>query len=228
MNGVVIVAAGSGSRMNMGINKQFIKLKDKEIIAYTIEKFYKHKNIDEIVVVIKEEEFEFFKSEIIDKYNFKNIKIAFGGKERQDSVYNGLKKLDKNCDIVLVHDGARPFISEKLIDNCIEEAKNNNAVVVGVPVKDTIKVINEEYDIVGTPDRSKLWAVQTPQTFNYDILLKSYEDAFKNDFYGTDDAMLVERIGYKVKMIEGSYNNIKITTQEDLNIGTQILKEGQY
>ena len=228
MNGVVIVAAGSGSRMNMGINKQFIKLKDKEIIAYTIEKFYKHKNIDEVVVVIKEEEFEFFKSEIIDKYNFKNIKIAFGGKERQDSVYNGLKKLDKNCDIVLVHDGARPFISEKLIDNCIKEAKNNNAVVVGVPVKDTIKVINEEYDIVGTPDRSKLWAVQTPQTFNYDILLKSYEDAFKNDFYGTDDAMLVERIGYKVKMIEGSYNNIKITTQEDLNIGTQILKEGQY
>lgn len=227
MNGVVIVAAGSGSRMNMGINKQFIKLKDREIIAYTIEKFYKHNNIDEIVVVIKEEEAEFFKKEIIDKYNFKNIKIAFGGKERQNSVYNGLKMLDKDCNIVLVHDGARPFISGRLIDNCIEEAKNNNAVVVGVPVKDTIKVINEEYDIVGTPERSKLWAVQTPQTFNYDILLKSYEDAFENDFYGTDDAMLVERIGYKVKMIEGSYNNIKITTQEDLNIGIQILKEEQ-
>lgn len=224
MNGVVIVAAGSGSRMNMGINKQFIKLKDKEIIVYTLEKFYKHKSIDEIVVVVKEEEEEFFRKEIIDKYNFKNIKLAYGGKERQNSVYNGLKLLDKKCDIVLVHDGARPFISEKLIDNCIEEAKNHNAVVVGVPVKDTIKVINEENDIVDTPERSKLWAVQTPQTFNYDVLVKSYEDAFENNFYGTDDAMLVERIGYKVKMIEGSYNNIKITTQEDLNIGNQILQ----
>ena len=224
MNGVIIVAAGSGSRMNMGINKQFIKLKDKEIIVYTLEKFYKHKNIDEIVVVVKEEEAEFFKNEIIDKYNFENIKIAYGGKERQNSVYNGLKMLDDKCDIVLVHDGARPFISEKLIDSCIEEAKNHNAVVVGVPVKDTIKVINEDNDIVDTPERSKLWAVQTPQTFNYDILVKSYEDAFENEFYGTDDAMLVERIGYKVKMIEGSYNNIKITTQEDLNIGNQILQ----
>ena len=224
MNGVIIVAAGSGSRMNMGINKQFIKLKDKEIIVYTLEKFYKHKNIDEIVVVVKEQEAEFFKKEIIDKYNFKNIKIAYGGKERQNSVYNGLKILDKKCDIVLVHDGARPFISQQLIDKCIEEAKSHNAVVVGVPVKDTIKVINEDNDIVDTPERSKLWAVQTPQTFNYDILVKSYEDAFENKFYGTDDAMLVERIGYKVKMIEGSYNNIKITTQEDLNIGTQILQ----
>ena len=110
MNGVIIVAAGSGSRMNMGINKQFIKLKDTEIIVYTLEKFYKHKNIDEIVVVVKEEEAEFFKNEIIDKYNFENIKIAYGGKERQNSVYNGLKMLDDKCDIVLVHDGARPFI----------------------------------------------------------------------------------------------------------------------
>ena len=224
MNGVIIVAAGSGSRMNMGINKQFIKLNNKEIIVYTLEKFYKHKNIDEIVVVVKEQEAKFFKKEIIDKYNFENIKIAYGGKERQNSVYNGLKMLDKKCDIVLVHDGARPFISEQLIDSCIEEAKSHNAVVVGVPVKDTIKVINEDNDIVDTPERSKLWAVQTPQTFNYDILVKSYEDAFENKFYGTDDAMLVERIGYKVKMIEGSYNNIKITTQEDLNIGIQILQ----
>ncbi|MGL5347086.1 MAG: 2-C-methyl-D-erythritol 4-phosphate cytidylyltransferase [Peptostreptococcaceae bacterium] len=224
MNGVVIVAAGSGSRMKMNINKQFIKLNEKEIIAHTIEKFYNHKNIDEIVVVIKEEEASYFKSEILKKYNFNNIKIAFGGNERQDSVYNGLKALNENCEIVLVHDGARPFISHQIINSCIEEAKNYNAVVVGVPVKDTIKVINENNDIVDTPERSKLWAVQTPQTFNYNILIKSYEDAFKDKFYGTDDAMLVERIGYKVKMIEGSYNNIKVTTPEDIEIGAQILK----
>lgn len=224
MNGVVIVAAGTGSRMNMGINKQFIKLEGKEIIAYTIEKFFNNSNIEDIVVVVKEDESEFFKKEILDKYNFKNVKIAYGGKERQDSVYNGLKLLDEKCDVVLIHDGARPFVSDKIIDKSIEEAKEHKAIVVGVPVKDTIKVIDNDKNIVDTPNRSVLWAVQTPQTFDYNILIDAYKDAFKNKFYGTDDAMLVERIGYKVKMLEGSYNNIKITTQEDLNIGSQILR----
>ena len=224
MNGVVIVAAGTGSRMNMGINKQFIKLEGKEIIAYTIEKFYNNSNIEDIVVVVKEDESEFFKKEILDKYNFKNVKIAYGGKERQDSVYNGLKLLDEKCDVVLIHDGARPFVSDKIIDKSIEEAKEHKAIVVGVPVKDTIKVIDNDKNIVDTPNRSVLWAVQTPQTFDYNILIDAYKDAFKNKFYGTDDAMIVERIGYKVKMLEGSYNNIKITTQEDLNIGSQILR----
>ncbi len=223
MNGVVIVAAGTGSRMNMGINKQFIKLEGKEVIVYTIEKFYNNPNIDDIVVVVKESESEFFKKEIIERYNFKNIKIAYGGKERQDSVYNGLKLLDEKCDVVLIHDGARPFVSDKTIDTCIEEAKEHKAIVVGVPVKDTIKVIDDNNNIVDTPNRSLLWAVQTPQTFDYEVLLDAYEDAFKSGFYGTDDAMLVERVGHKVKMVEGSYNNIKITTKEDLNIGSQIL-----
>ena len=224
MNGVVIVAAGTGSRMNMGINKQFIKLEGKEIIAYTIEKFYNNSNIEDIVVVVKEDESEFFKKEILEKYNFKNVKIAYGGKERQDSVYNGLKLLDEKCDVVLIHDGARPFVSDKIIDKSIEEAKEHKAIVVGVPVKDTIKVIDNDKNLVDTPNRSVLWAVQTPQTFDYNILIDAYKDAFKNKFYGTDDAMLVERIGYKVKMLEGSYNNIKITTQEDLNVGSQILR----
>ena len=224
MNGVVIVAAGTGSRMNMGINKQFIKLEGKEIIAYTIEKFYNNSNIEDIVVVVKEDESEFFKKEILDKYNFKNVKIAYGGKERQDSVYNGLKLLDEKCDVVLIHDGARPFVSDKIIDKSIEEAKEHKAIVVGVPVKDTIKVIDNDKNIVDTPNRSVLWAVQTPQTFDYNILIDAYKDAFKNKFYGNDDAMIVERIGYKVKMLEGSYNNIKITTKEDLNVGSQILR----
>lgn len=225
MNGVVIVAAGSGSRMKMDINKQFIKLNDKEIIAYTIDRFYNHDKIDDIVVVIKEDELEFFTTEIINKYNFKNIKVAYGGAQRQDSVYNGIKLLDEKCDFILVHDGARPFITKHIISKSIEEAKNNSAVVVGVPVKDTIKIVNENNEIIDTPNRSQLWAVQTPQTFRYDVLKKAYEEAFACGFYGTDDAILVERIGYKVKMIEGSYNNIKITTQEDLGIGSQILKE---
>ena len=241
MNGVVIVAAGTGSRMNMGINKQFIKLEGKEIIAYTIEKFYNNSNIEDIVVVVKEDESEFFKKEILDKYNFKNVKIAYGGKERQDSVYNGLKLLDEKCDVVLIHDGARPFVSDKIIDKSIEEAKEHKAIVVGVPVKDTIKVIDNDKNIVDTPNRSVLWAVQTPQTFDYNILIDAYKDAFKNKFYGTeayrkmiiddnkgnitDDAMVVEKYsGIKVKMSLSQYNNIKITTQEDLNIGSQILR----
>jgi 2-C-methyl-D-erythritol 4-phosphate cytidylyltransferase len=225
MNGVIIVAAGTGSRMKKDINKQFIKLNSKEIIAYTIDKFYNNENIDDIVVVIKKDEEEYFTENIINKYKFENIKIAYGGAERQDSVYNGIKKLEKNCNIVLVHDGARPFITSNIIKNSIEQAKEHNAVVVGVKVKDTIKVVSEDGNIVDTPNRSYLWSVQTPQVFKYEIITKAYQDAYNNNYYGTDDAMLVERIGYNVKMVEGSYDNIKITTQEDLNFGEQILKK---
>ena len=225
MNGVVIVAAGSGSRMKRDINKQFIKLDGKEIIAYTIEKFYKSEDIDDIVIVIKENEEKYFIENIINKYGFDNIKLAYGGKERQDSVYNGIKKLNRNCEIVLIHDGARPFVNEDIIKNSIEEAKENNAVVVGVPVKDTIKVVDSDGNIVDTPNRSLLWSVQTPQSFKYEIITRAYEYAYSNDYYGTDDAMLVEHIGYNVKMIQGSYDNIKITTEEDLHFGIQILNK---
>ncbi|WWU56200.1 2-C-methyl-D-erythritol 4-phosphate cytidylyltransferase [Paraclostridium sordellii] len=211
--------------MKKDINKQFIKLDNKEIIAYTIDKFYINDEIDDIVVVIKKDEEDYFKKNILEKYKFKNIKIAYGGEERQDSVYNGIQKLDKNCEVVLVHDGARPFVTEEIINNSIQEAKKHNAVVVGVKVKDTIKVVGEEGNIVDTPNRKYLWSVQTPQVFKYDIITKAYENAYNENYYGTDDAMLVEKIGYDVKMIEGSYDNIKITTQEDLNFGEQILRK---
>lgn len=225
MNGVIIVAAGTGSRMKKDINKQFIKLNDKEIIAHTIDKFYNNDNIDDIVVVIKEEEEKHFIDNVINKYGFNDIKIAYGGNERQDSVYNGIKKLNNNCDVILVHDGARPFVTGDIIENSIEEAKKHNAVVVGVKVKDTIKIVSEDGNIIDTPDRRYLWSVQTPQVFKYDIITKAYEDAYNKNYYGTDDAMLVERIGYNVKMVEGSYDNIKITTPEDLKFGEQILKK---
>lgn len=224
MNGVVIVAAGTGSRMKKDINKQFIKLKNKEIVAHTIEKFYNSENIDDIVVVIREDEEEYFNKNIKEKYGFTNIKVAHGGNERQDSVFNGIKMLKKECDVVLIHDGARPFVTDDIIKRSINKANEHNAIVVGVKVKDTIKVVSDNGNIVDTPNRSYLWAVQTPQVFKYYIITKAYEDAYNNNYYGTDDAMLVERIGYNVKMIEGSYNNIKITTQEDLEFGEQILK----
>ncbi len=222
MNSVIIVAGGSGSRMNMNINKQFIKINEKEVIAHTIDKFYKNEYIDEIILVVKEDEIDYFNKNIINKYGYKNIKIALGGKERQDSVYNGLKIVDKNCDMVLVHDGARPFVSKEIIKKAVTETKK--ASVIGVRVKDTIKVVNNN-EIISTPNRNTLWAIQTPQTFKYDLLKIAYEKAYEENFYGTDDSSLVENLGEKVNIIEGSYENIKITTKEDLNMAYQIIKE---
>ncbi len=222
MNSVIIVAGGSGSRMNMNINKQFIKINEKEVIAHTIDKFYKNEYIDEIILVVKEDEIDYFKENIIKKYGYKNIKIALGGKERQDSVYNGLKIVDKNCDMVLVHDGARPFVSKEIIKKAVTETKK--ASVIGVRVKDTIKVVNNN-EIISTPNRNTLWAIQTPQTFKYDLLKIAYKKAYEENFYGTDDSSLVENLGEKVNIIEGSYENIKITTKEDLNMAYQIIKE---
>ena len=225
MNSVVIVSAGRGSRMKADINKQFLKLQNKEVIAHTIDKFYNNENIGEIIVVVREDEAEFFKINIIEKYGYKNIKIAFGGSERQDSVYNGLKMVDENCKIVLIHDGARPFVNNETIDSAIESAKENKCVIVGVPVKDTIKVIDENNNVCDTPDRSTLWSIQTPQVFDYSLIMKAHEKAREDNYYGTDDSMLMEYFGQKVKVVEESYNNIKITTPEDLKIGEEILRD---
>ncbi len=222
INSVIIVAGGSGSRMDMNINKQFIKLNGKEIILHTIDKFYNNKNIDEIVVVIKKEEENYF-NEIIKKYNYKNIKIAYGGNERQDSVFNGIKCLNKNTEIVLVHDGARPFVDDFIINNSIKEAKKSGALVVGVKVKDTVKIVKNN-EIEKTLKRDELISVQTPQTFKYEILKEAYLKAYEDNFYGTDDSSLVERIGVCVKVIDGSYDNIKITTKEDLLFSQEIIK----
>lgn len=225
MNSVVIVSAGRGSRMKADINKQFLKLKNKEVIAHTIDKFYNNKNIGEIIVVVREDEADFFKINIIEKYGYKNIKIAFGGSERQDSVYNGLKIVDKNCEIVLIHDGARPFVSSDIIENLIKSAKKYKSAIVGVPVKDTIKIIDENNNVCDTPKRSTLWSIQTPQVFDYSLIIKAHEKAKKYNYYGTDDSMLMEYFGHKVKVVEGSYDNIKITTPEDLKIGEEILRD---
>ncbi len=225
MNSLVIVSAGKGSRMKSDLNKQFLKIGNKEVIAHTIDKFYNNENIDEIIIVIREDEKEFFQENIINKYGYKNIKIAFGGKERQDSVYNGLKELDEKSKIVLIHDGARPFVTNEIIKKSIECAKEYNCAIVGVPVKDTIKIVNEKNDVCDTPNRSTLWSIQTPQVFNYSLIMKAHKKAKDDEYYGTDDSMLMEYLGYNVKVVEGSYNNIKITTPEDLKIAEEILRE---
>ncbi|MGN1317442.1 MAG: 2-C-methyl-D-erythritol 4-phosphate cytidylyltransferase [Lachnospirales bacterium] len=224
-NSVIICAAGVGKRMKSKVAKQYILLNDRPILSYTIEAFEKSKDICEIIIVTGKEDIDFVKNEIVDKFGFKKVKsITAGGAERQHSVYNGLKAVSKDCDIVLVHDGVRPFITEENIHNIIEETKIYNACCLGVKVKDTIKICDENGYINETPKRDKLWAAHTPQSFRYDIIMKAYESAFSEGILGTDDSMLVERIGVKVKMVEGSYNNIKITTPEDLYMGENILK----
>lgn len=221
---VVIPAAGMGKRMDSDINKQYIMLNDKAILTHTIEKFENNDFIDDIVIVAKINEIDYCKSNIINKYNFKKVKnVVAGGAERRDSVYNGLKALESDTHIVLIHDGARPFIDDDIINNSIKEILTNKAIVVGVPVKDTIKVVNKENIVENTPNRDDLWKVQTPQGFLYNLIMNCYDKGIKENLNVTDDSMLVEYYGYPVKIIMGSYKNIKITTKEDLIMGKNFL-----
>lgn len=225
MISAVIVAGGKGKRMGIDINKQYIKIGGKEILARTIETFNAIEDIDEIIVVSPEEEIQYCLDSIINAYGFEKVKkVVKGGKERQDSVYNGLKACSEKTDIVLIHDGARPFASKEIILKSINEARKNGACAVAMPMKDTIKIVDENQFVIDTPDRRKLYAVQTPQTFKYDLIVSAHNKALNEKIEATDDTMLVEYIGGKVKIIEGSYLNIKITTQEDLIFAEAILK----
>ena len=223
---VIIAAAGMSNRMGSKMNKQFIAIDGKPILAHTIEKFEKSRFVDEIILVLKEEEIEYCRKEIVKKYKFNKVaNIIRGGKERQDSVYNGILALDERTSIVLIHDGARPFVKNNNIEDGIKGVIKDGACVIGVPVKDTIKVIGEDGTIDNTPRRSMLWAAQTPQCFFKDLLIRGYEKAIEDKFLGTDDSSIVERLGYEVKMIMGSYENIKITTPEDLILAESLFKE---
>jgi len=223
---VIIAAAGMSNRMGSKINKQFIDIDNKPILVHTLEKFERCKYIDEIILVSKGEEVEYCRKEIVKKYGFKKInKIIRGGKERQDSIYNGILALNENTDIVLTHDGARPFVRIENIEAGIRGVIEHGACVVGVPVKDTIKVIDEDNNIHHTPKRSMIWAAQTPQCFWANLLKKGYKYAIREGIIGTDDSSLIEKLGHKVKMVMGNYDNIKITTPEDLIMAESLLKE---
>ncbi|WAW14973.1 2-C-methyl-D-erythritol 4-phosphate cytidylyltransferase [Peptostreptococcus equinus] len=223
MNDVIIVAAGSGSRMKLNYNKQFALLNGKPMIAWTIEKYYNHENIDNIYLAIRPEDQDLMEK-ILNKYNLNRVNIVYGGKERQDSIYNCLKQMGKS-DYILVHDGARPFVDKDIIDRSIKATKIHKATCVGVPSKDTIKRVDDSDIIKDTPNRQFLWCAQTPQSFEASLIKNAYEYAYENNISATDDASLVEAIGYKVKMVMGSYENIKITTPEDLAYGQYILNK---
>jgi 2-C-methyl-D-erythritol 4-phosphate cytidylyltransferase len=212
----IIAAGGQGRRMNSSVSKQFLKIKGYPIIYYTLNKFEKMDIISSIVLVLSKDDMDYTKEEIISRYGFKKVIMVEGGNERQDSVYNGLRVLPPQTDIVVIHDAVRPFIPMRLIEKSVEFAKKHKAVGVAVPVKDTIKVVDNNNIIKNTPNRKTLWAMQTPQTFSYELIMDAYEKARSDGFYGTDDTVLVEHMGLPVKIIEGAYENIKITTPEDV------------
>lgn len=213
----VIVAAGKGTRMNMDENKQYIPVRNKPVLARTLQAFEECRYIDEVIVVVNPLEIVYCKQHIVDAFGFSKIrKLVSGGDTRQGSVYHGLKEVNVGCDIVVIHDGARPFVSEKSIAASIHAAYAYGASSVAVPVKDTVKKADKEGFVDQTLERSELWAVQTPQAFRYDLVLQAHEAARKGGYSGTDDAMLVEKLGHQLKLVTGDYFNIKITTREDL------------
>lgn len=216
----IILAAGMGGRMNLGYNKIFFDFK-KPLICYTLDVFEKNKDIDEIIIVsAKGEEKKF--NEILDKENYQKIsKIVEGGETRQDSSRIGVKSSDG--DIIILQDGARPFTKSEIISNSIQLAVEFGSAIVAVLCKDTVKLAKENEMIEKTVDRSKLWMAQTPQIFQRDIILEAHEDAKDDNFIGTDEASLIERMGGEVKLVMGSYDNIKVTTEEDLLLAQLII-----
>ncbi|MBM7582885.1 2-C-methyl-D-erythritol 4-phosphate cytidylyltransferase [Caldicoprobacter guelmensis] len=228
-NYAIVVAAGQGKRMGTDVSKQYLMLGDKPVVVHVIEAFDEHPSIEAVVLVVAAQDIEYVERGIVRKYGFKkHILVVGGGQERQQSVYNGLKALMKfeDVDIVVIHDGVRPFVTGQMIQDSIHAAGKYGAAVMGVPVKDTIKKVDGEQFVVCTPKRDELWLVQTPQAFKYHLIWEAHEKALQDGFYGTDDAMLVERLGHPVKMVMGNYGNIKITTREDLILAREFLRGG--
>lgn len=229
----IIVAGGMGKRIvgdpatggEGELPKQFLTLGDKPILAHTIDKFERCKLIDEIILIVPEDYLGYCSQAIVDKYSFRKIKkVVCGGRERQDSVYLGLKACPHSTSIVAIHDGVRPLISPEKISESIKLCQQKKAVILAVPPKETIKRA-EDGLVITTLDRKKLWLVQTPQVFEYKLILDAFEKAREDDFTGTDDSILVERLGHAVAVLEGEYENIKITTAEDLAIAERFLNK---
>lgn len=223
----IVLAAGQGKRMQSKVQKQFIELKGKPILYYSLACFQNSPEIQEIVLVTGEESLDFCKREIVDAYGFSKVKkIVSGGKERYDSVYQGLLAC-RDCDYVFIHDGARPFITQEILARALKAAEIHKACVVGMPSKDTVKIADQENMIAETPKRSLVWTIQTPQVFSYFLIREAYEKARKHSMENiTDDAMVAELYGnVRIPLIEGSYENIKITTPEDLLTAEKILEK---
>lgn len=224
MISVIVAAAGRGSRMKRAENKVFLPLLDRPILRYSIEAFLGRCDVAEVIVICaahEQDEMEGF----VEPYRaHKPVKVVVGGNERQYSVANALRAVDKKSELILVHDGARPLVTDEVVQSVIDSAREHRASIAAVPVKDTIKTVDGQGMVVDTPPRSTLYAVQTPQGFDAQLLFDAYARAEEDGFLGTDDASLVERLGVRVAVAKGDYQNIKITTPEDLIVGEALLK----
>lgn len=223
----VVVAAGQGSRMHSEIRKTYLKLGEYPLLYYSLKCLEESRFVDHVILVVSQDMLSYTAEHIVEKYAFHKVSaIVAGGKERYDSVYAGLCACP-DCTYVMIHDGARPFLTEEIIINGLESVKETGAAVTAVPVKDTIKLGDTHGFVAGTPERNRLWAVQTPQIFRYSLIRKAYDCLQgKEKTNVTDDAMVVEQeTGVKVKFSRGSYENIKITTPEDLDVADVFLRK---
>ena len=224
---VILLAAGKGTRMGSVIPKQFMNILERPVLYYSLKCFQNSELIDAIVLVTSEESVSYCKSEIVEKYGFSKVKqVIAGGTESYDSVYEGLKYCG-DTDYVFIHDGARPFVTEEILQRGYKEVKIKGACVAGVPSKDTIKITDSRGVVAETPKRSHVWAIQTPQIFEYSLIRSAYNQLQQLDKTGiTDDAMVLEKMsGHPVHVFMGSYRNIKITTEEDLEIAGVFAKK---
>lgn len=223
----VVLAAGKGNRMNTSVKKQYLHIGNKPVLYYSLCVFEACPFIEEIILVTGKDEIEYCRDEIVNKFDIKKVsKIVAGGKERYHSVYEGLKALTE-CSYVYIHDGARPFIDQEILLRTNEEVRKYGACVVGMPVKDTIKICDSEGFTDSTPSRDRVWMIQTPQVFKYSLIKSAHSKIMEAEEVSvTDDAMVLETItGKKAKLVPGSYENIKITTPEDLDIAENFAKK---
>ena len=226
-NTAIVLAAGQGKRMHSKVQKQFLEIQGYPVLYYSLRCFQESPLIQDIILVTGEESISYCKEEIVQKYGFTKVSAVIpGGKERYDSVYAGLCEC-RDCEYVLIHDGARPFVTEEILERGLQKVKETGACVIGMPSKDTVKLSDEEGYVKETPNRKCVWTIQTPQIFSYSLIREAHDSIRQKDMSKiTDDAMVVEQeSGVKVRLVEGSYQNIKITTPEDLDVAEVFLKK---
>jgi 2-C-methyl-D-erythritol 4-phosphate cytidylyltransferase len=222
----IVLAGGVGKRMGSSTNKQFLLLDNKPIIVHTLQVFQECRPIDGIYLVVNHKDLPVIQEEILEQYHFNKIlKLVIGGRLRQDSVRNGLEAIDEACDVVTIHDAARPFVSPSFVEKSIFLMEMFDAIIPAIPARDTIKAISKEGFVMKTLERDALWQIQTPQTFKYDLIVRAYREGMAKKLCGYDDSAFIEHLGKKVKVMEGSPYNIKITTPEDLVIAKGLLSQ---
>ncbi len=226
-NAAIVLSAGKGSRMHSDIEKQYMELNGRPVLYYSLKAFEDFASIEKVIIVASKEREDYIRRKILEKYGLKKVyAIVEGGKERYDSVANGIAAAGE-CDYIFIHDGARPILTQSLLSDLLEAVKKDHAVVPAAPVKDTIKVCDENGVVVSTPNRSTLWAVQTPQVFDAELISEAYRRLYiQKPENITDDAMVAEAtMGAKIRVVTASSANLKITTPEDLDFAEILVKK---